>query len=399
MATMRARRGAKWTRCHTLEACFIAPGAQCSSVSAAIVPVLFLYKLYFHHPGIQYAHLLVTYHFGFAKRALVGAVVALFADKVPIAYVYIIGLAAWLAALFLFLLAFKRIFGFSEKTLPLLAFVAGSPFFFKNFMYSIGYFDIYGCIVALGALVLPVSALYPLVLAAGCVILVLIHPIHFLLYCPVVALILFVRYYCVFGSSALRIGYGLILASVVLIIFLASVFFGRMPVPPETWHAYVQGRATVPVDPNLSYIWYSTISEEISRTWNVIGNNALRLPIYAVLIALHLPVARYFKTLVKALTKPSHRIGVVVGMSCDLRWLSNHLHDRVRLFALVFKLGGLHVPHHVCHAAAAFDARQLHASHRSGYEAKPETGMGVSAHSTRRDHETFLTDKHDSCAG
>jgi hypothetical protein len=284
-------------------------------VSAAIVPVLFLYKLYFHHPGIQYAHLLVTYHFGFAKRALVGAVVALFASKVPIAYVYIIGLAAWLAALFLFLLAFKRIFGFSEKTLPLLAFVAGSPFFFKNFMYSIGYFDIYGCIVALGALVLPVSALYPVVLAAGCVILILIHPIHFLLYCPVVALILFVRYYCVFGSSALRIGYGLILASVVLIIFLASVFFGRMPVPPETWHTYVQGRATVPVDPNLSYIWYSTISEEISRTWSVIGNNALRFPIYAVLIALHLPVVRYFKTLVKALTKPSHKIVVVVGIS------------------------------------------------------------------------------------
>jgi hypothetical protein len=276
---------------------------------------LFLYKFYFHHPGIQYAHLLVTYDFGFAKRALVGAVVALFASKVPIVYVYTIGLTAWLAALLLFLLAFKRIFGFSEKNLPLFAFVAGSPFFFKNFMYSIGYFDIYGCIVALAALVLPVSALYPLLLAVGCVILILIHPVHFLLYCPVVALILFVRYYCASSFSALRIAYGLIFVGMVLIVFVASVFFGRIPVPPETWHAYVQGRATVPVDPNLSYIWYSTISEEISRTWNVMGNNALRFPIYAGLIALHLPVARYFRSLIQSLANPAHRIVVVIGVT------------------------------------------------------------------------------------
>ncbi len=284
-------------------------------VSAAIIPVLFFYKFYSHFPGIEYAHLLVTYHFGFAKRALIGTVVSLFASKVPIISVYIIGLSAWLVALVLFLLAFKRIFGFSEQNLPLLATVAGSPFFFKNFMYSIGYFDIYGCIVALAALVLPVSGFYPLVLAAGCVVLILIHPVHFLLYCPLIAFILIVRYYCRSDFSTLRIGYGLMLATTVLAVFVASVFFGRVAVSPETWFAYVQSRATVPIDSNLSYIWYSTISEEMARTWNVIGNNARRFPIYAILVALHLAVIRYFGSLIQSLAKPSHKIVVFAGVS------------------------------------------------------------------------------------
>ena len=284
-------------------------------VSAAIIPTSFFYKFYFHYPGLEYAHLLVTYHFGFAKRALIGTVLSLFASKISTLSVYILGLSAWLVALLLFLFAFKRIIGFTEKTLPLFAFVAGSPFFFKNFMYSIGYFDIYGCIVALAALVLPVGPFYPLMLAAGCVILILIHPIHLLLYAPVIAFILFVRYYSPFDLSALRIAYGLTLGTIVLMVFVASAFFGQMPVPPETWLAYVQSRAISPINPNLSYIWYSTISEEISRTWSVAGQNLLRLPIFALLIALHLPVARYFKFLTQSLAKPLHKKAVVGGVS------------------------------------------------------------------------------------
>ena len=284
------------------------------AVSAAIIPCVFLYKLYFHKPLIEYAHLLVTYHFGFAKRALIGTVVSLFASSISPASVFVIGLSVWLVALLLFIVAFKKIYGFSENNLPLFAFVAGSPFFFKNFMYSIGYFDIYGCIVALAALILPVGAFYPLALAAACVVLILIHPIHMLLYGPVIALILFVRYYCPSDFSALRVGYGLLLAAVVVIVFVASVFYGQMPVPQETWLSYVRSRATVPIDPNLSYIWYSTISEELKRTWTVMGNNALRFPVYAILIAVHLPLARYFKSLVQALATPWHKRAVVAGV-------------------------------------------------------------------------------------
>ena len=42
---------------------------------------------------------------------------------------------------------FRRTFGFDEKHLPLFVFMAGSPFFLKNFMHTLGHFDIYGCAV------------------------------------------------------------------------------------------------------------------------------------------------------------------------------------------------------------------------------------------------------------
>jgi hypothetical protein len=306
-------------------------------VSMSIIPANFFYKLYFHEPVIQYGHLLVTYHFGFAKRAFIGAVVSLFTDTVPVVLVYLLGLAVWLIALCLFILAFKKIFGFQEENLPLLVFMGCSPFFFKNFMFSIGYFDIYGCILALAALIVPVGASYQVLLAAGCVILILIHPLHLLLYCPVIAFIAFVRYRCAGGFSPMLLASAGIVASVVCVVFVASVFFGQMRVSPETWLAYMQSRATVPVDPHSTYLWYSTISEEISRTWNSMFNNALRFPVYAILIALHLPLIRAFKALIRALVSRSDRTVVVVtiGMICVFyliigailfdysRWVSN----------------------------------------------------------------------------
>src|SRR5262249_32932865 len=114
------------------------------AVDFAIMPALFLYKLFYSAPQIAYIHLLATYHFGFARRALVGTIVSWFTDRVPVWYVYAIGGTAWVAALIMFIATFRRIFGFSEKTFPLFVFMIGSPFFLKNFMYAIGYFDIYG---------------------------------------------------------------------------------------------------------------------------------------------------------------------------------------------------------------------------------------------------------------
>lgn len=284
------------------------------ALSALIVSLSLLYKMHFNEPVIQYTHLLVTYHFGFVKRALMGELVSLFIDRVPVSAVYVIGVSAWLVAVLLFVAAFKRSFGLTRANLPLFVLIAGSPFFFKNFMYTVGYFDIYGCILALAALLLPAGVFYPFILAAGCVVLILIHPIHMLLYCPVVALILTVRHYLPAKFSLASVAYGSILAVAILAVFVASVFFGQMPVPPETWSAYVQSRATVPLDPHVSYIWYSTIREEITRTWTVMGNNALRFPVFAVLIALHLPVIRCFRSQVRALANPLHRRVVVSGL-------------------------------------------------------------------------------------
>ncbi len=42
-------------------------------------------------PYVPYVHLLVDYHFGFTKRALIGAIVSLFTDKVPVWLVFALG--------------------------------------------------------------------------------------------------------------------------------------------------------------------------------------------------------------------------------------------------------------------------------------------------------------------
>jgi hypothetical protein len=112
------------------------------------------------YPG--YMHLLVTYHFGFVRRALIGTILSAFIDKVPLWYVYAIATVAWLVALALFVAAFRKAFGFKQQNFSLFVFMIGSPFFFKNFAIALGHFDIYGCIWALVALLIPASSLYPL---------------------------------------------------------------------------------------------------------------------------------------------------------------------------------------------------------------------------------------------
>src|ERR1700716_1824941 len=50
------------------------------AVNVAVVVGVFLYKIT-REPYVPYIHLLVDYHFGFTKRALIGAFVSLFFSK------------------------------------------------------------------------------------------------------------------------------------------------------------------------------------------------------------------------------------------------------------------------------------------------------------------------------
>src|SRR3981081_2901511 len=119
-------------------------------------------------PFVPYIHLLVDYHFGFAKRALIGAAVSHFSAKVPVWLVFALGGAAWLVTLGLFVTLFRRTFGLNDRHMPLLVFMAGSPFFFKNFMHTLGHFDIYGCALAIILLLVPArSILFVAAAAAG----------------------------------------------------------------------------------------------------------------------------------------------------------------------------------------------------------------------------------------
>src|SRR6202045_264730 len=93
------------------------------AVNWAVVIGVFLYKIT-RDPYVPYIHLLVDYHFGFTKRALIGAIVALFFSKVPVWLVFALGGVVWLITLGLFVQLFRKTFALDEKHLPLFVFTA-----------------------------------------------------------------------------------------------------------------------------------------------------------------------------------------------------------------------------------------------------------------------------------
>ena len=72
---------------------------------------------------------------------------------------FALGSAVWLITAGLFVRLFRRTFGFDREHLPLFVLMAGSPFFLKNFLHTLGHFDIYGCLFAIGLLLIPASSL------------------------------------------------------------------------------------------------------------------------------------------------------------------------------------------------------------------------------------------------
>jgi hypothetical protein len=287
------------------------------AVNAAVFFGGFFYKITLI-PYVPYIHLLVDYHFGFTKRALIGAVVALFAAKVPVWLVFALGGVIWLVTLGLFVELFGRTFGFDDKHLQLFVFTAGSPFFFKNFLYTLGHFDIYGCAVTILLLLIPArSVAYVLLAALGSILLVLIHHIHLLMYVPTIATIVVLRFYLVQGVTRQNAGIGIVAAAAVGILFLAAQFLGTVDVPYDEFLRYLSGRMADPSRTNLlsfGYIWYQPLSKEISDTWARMPSNLLGLPVFALLIWLHAPLWQYFARLINALSHESHRRIVVAAL-------------------------------------------------------------------------------------
>src|SRR4030088_2355954 len=165
------------------------------AINVAVLIGVFLYKIT-REPYVPYIHLLVDYDFGFTKRALIGAVVSLFFSKVPVWLVFALSGAVSLITLGLFVKLFRRTFGLDDEHMPLFVFMAGSPVFLKNFMHTLGHFDIYGCALAIFLLAVPAASVAFVISAAlGSMILVLIHHIHLLMYVPTIAVIVVLRYY------------------------------------------------------------------------------------------------------------------------------------------------------------------------------------------------------------
>jgi hypothetical protein len=286
-------------------------------VNVAVMIGVFLYKIT-REPYVPYIHLLVDYHFGFTKRALIGATVGLFAAKVPVWLVFALSGTVWLITLGLFVRLFRRTFGPDDAHLPLFVLMAGSPFFLKNFMFTLGHFDIYGCAFAIGLLLIPArSVAYVVLAAAASVILILIHHIHMLMYVPTIAVIVVLRYYLVQGVTRKNALIGIAAAMSIVALFFAAQFYGTMSVPPEEFVRYLQGRMADPAKAYLltfPYIWYQTLADEIRDTWARMPSNLLSVPVFALLLALHAPLWSYFSDLIRSLAKIMHRRIVVAAI-------------------------------------------------------------------------------------
>src|SRR5471032_592327 len=88
------------------------------AVNLAVIVGVFLHKITLP-PYVPYIHLLVDYHFGFTKRALIGAIISPFTSTVPVWLVFALGVVVWLVTLGLFVKLFRRTFGFDDEHLPL----------------------------------------------------------------------------------------------------------------------------------------------------------------------------------------------------------------------------------------------------------------------------------------
>lgn len=310
------------------------------AVNVAVALGVLLHKITLP-PFVPYIHLLVDYHFGFIKRALIGAAVSLWFAKVPVWLVFALGGAVWLITLGLFVALFRRTFAGEDRQMPLFVLMAGSPFFFKNFMHTLGHFDIYGCALAIVLLLVPARSLFFVAAAAAAsMILILIHQIHFLMYVPTIAAIVVLRHYLVRGIGRQNAIAGIVACASVGVLFLIVQFHGSMRVPEDRFIDYLRGRMADPSKVSLlsfSYIWYQNLHKEIHDTWARMPSNALGFPVFALLIFLHAPLWKYFAALVRSLSEDSHRrvvIAAILGVSLGYliifavvfdysRWISN----------------------------------------------------------------------------
>jgi hypothetical protein len=310
------------------------------AVNVAVVIGVFLYKIT-REPYVPYIHLVVDYHFGFTKRALIGAIVGLFFSRIPVWLVFALSGVVWLITSGLFIKLFQRTFGFDNEHLPLFVLMAGSPFFLKNFMHTLGHFDIYGCALAIVLLLVPARSIAFVISAAlGSMILLLIHHIHVLMYVPTITVIVVLRYYLVQRLSALNVTIGIAALAAISILFVAAQFYGSIAVPQDDFVHYLQGRMADPARANLlsfAYIWYQPLSQELRDTWERLPSNILGVPVFALLIWLHAPLWRYFAELIRALADNLHRrivIAAIIAVSFGYlirfgivfdysRWVSN----------------------------------------------------------------------------
>ena len=267
------------------------------AVNVAVLIGVFLYKIT-REPYVPYIHLLVDYHFGFTKRALIGAVGFAVFSKVPVWLVFALSGGVWLITLGLFVQLFRRTFGFDDAHMPLFVFMAGSPFFLKNFMHTLGHFDIYGCALAICLLLVPARSIaFVISPQLASMILILIHHIHFLMYVPTIAVIVVLRYYLVQGLDPAKCHRGhrcgtLCRAAVLRRAILGNDGGAGGGVRPLS--AEPHGRPHPDQSAEFQLYLVSAAFSEIHDTWERMPSNILGVPVFALVDLAACPALEIF---------------------------------------------------------------------------------------------------------
>jgi len=159
------------------------------AVNAAVPMGVFLSRSA-REPYVPYIHLWFDYSFRFTKRALIGrGGIAVFPQKFRCGWC---SRCRVLSAdhIRLFVKLFRRTFWLRRCSHAAVRVHGRLAFFLKNFMHTLGHFDIYGCAFAICLLLLPARLdCFGTARSPCIVILILIHHIHLLMYVPTIAVI------------------------------------------------------------------------------------------------------------------------------------------------------------------------------------------------------------------
>jgi hypothetical protein len=258
--------------------------------------VVILHRCVTPVPDSEYVHRLVTYADGLIRRALVGEIYSWFLSVVPPGLVRVEGLAVVAMSLGLFAVLFRRLLPGRGVAIVLVAcFLIGSPLLFKNFIGNLGKFDAWGAMVAMLAVLLPLRSRTIGLIWALSVVLLLMHHLHATIYIPTIYGILLVRMVAVRGGfdpadvAVLAVSVALLAA-----VFYGLLVFGVPALPRAEFLEAMRERSLQPFPDLHASMWYSSIGQEITGMLGILPHQVVRLPIYVVFVAMHLPVIAFF---------------------------------------------------------------------------------------------------------
>ena len=261
------------------------------ALDCIIAPAVLLYTVFIDSPRYPgYMHLLVTYHFGFVRRAFIGSVLSWFTDAVPLWSVYVIAIAAWIVTLALFVAGFRKVYGFKPREFSVICFRRRLAVLFQEFCRRARAFRYLRLSLGAGrtahsggsALSAPDRGRLRRAGADPSPAFFALYPDHRLYrVCSLRPVAGFFDCKAAMASSSFYWSAPL---------FWRRRVLGRMPVPQETFLAYVRSRApSIRSIHRMRGCGIRRLAQEMHATWERLGGHALRFPVYAILIALHSP--------------------------------------------------------------------------------------------------------------